>query len=598
MNSFLIGLLILCYWGYCLANSPVPSITKHGNFPKPKFIHKLHSPKRISQRRRLLRKAGLAPLFPGYGTHYVYVYVGSPPQRQSLIIDTGSYVTAFPCQGCQQCGTHTDEYFNQSASKSLVIPKCLHNQLCQVSQSYVEGSSWHGYKAIDNFWVGDSEFDLIPGAPAFSIPFTFACQTSMTGLFRSQLADGILGLADVEDTLHNQLFLKNVTQTKVFALCFRVGGGILSLGGVDQALHSHRVAYLKMVPQIGGSYGVSLQYIMFREKSGVNHTINEPAAKLSGAKGVLIDSGATDTYLPSSIASSFVQSFKKASGIQFSSDNFKLTEEDVNRMPDIIFGFLGVNNEILEVVMPMSSYIESTGDDGYTFRIFLSEKDGTILGSNFLNNYNFIFDSENSRIGFARSTCNYEEIAPRYTSTPTAAPTTFDYGMDDDTLDDENRKNKCNPNKLIPYTPCSAYCSRNESSYRATGIQDYINECRDGKIVTKECSENCSYSKIVKGPLECPDKAWSDCTHGCIKSRMAVPADNIVKVDGVCNYQYQTAICYSGLCPRQDGDFLIYLDMRVRIEPSRWSYVYTEDFYAAFAQLFKVFFISTPDFEN
>ena len=31
----------------------------------------------------------IAPLYPGYGTHYAYIYVGTPPKRQSVIIDTG-----------------------------------------------------------------------------------------------------------------------------------------------------------------------------------------------------------------------------------------------------------------------------------------------------------------------------------------------------------------------------------------------------------------------------------------------------------------------------------------------------------------------------
>ena len=39
------------------------------------------------------------PLSQGYGTHYVHLWVGSPtPQRQSVIVDTGSHFTAFPCK--------------------------------------------------------------------------------------------------------------------------------------------------------------------------------------------------------------------------------------------------------------------------------------------------------------------------------------------------------------------------------------------------------------------------------------------------------------------------------------------------------------------
>lgn len=44
------------------------------------------------------------PLFEGMGTHYVFLYIGNPAkQRVSVIVDTGSHHTAFPCVGCN-CG--------------------------------------------------------------------------------------------------------------------------------------------------------------------------------------------------------------------------------------------------------------------------------------------------------------------------------------------------------------------------------------------------------------------------------------------------------------------------------------------------------------
>ena len=55
------------------------------------------------------------PLSQGYGTHLANVWVGSPhPQRKTVIVDTGSHFTAFPCQGCDKCGGayHTDPYFD------------------------------------------------------------------------------------------------------------------------------------------------------------------------------------------------------------------------------------------------------------------------------------------------------------------------------------------------------------------------------------------------------------------------------------------------------------------------------------------------------
>ena len=63
-----------------------------------------------------------APLNQGYGTHYVNLWVGTPtPQRKTVIVDTGSHYTAFPCVGCKGCGEdhHTDPYFQPQESQSF-----------------------------------------------------------------------------------------------------------------------------------------------------------------------------------------------------------------------------------------------------------------------------------------------------------------------------------------------------------------------------------------------------------------------------------------------------------------------------------------------
>lgn len=66
------------------------------------------------------------PLFPGWGTHFAYVYAGTPPQRVSVIVDTGSHFTAFPCAECSNCGSHTDPYWDASKSSTSTVVSCKH----------------------------------------------------------------------------------------------------------------------------------------------------------------------------------------------------------------------------------------------------------------------------------------------------------------------------------------------------------------------------------------------------------------------------------------------------------------------------------------
>jgi heat shock protein HslJ len=115
-----------------------------------------------------------SPLHQGYGTHYATIWVGTPPQRKSVIIDTGSHFTAFPCKGCLGCGEehHTDKYFDQDASSTFRplqckavpnrpkecqgIANCL-NGKCILSQTYTEGSSWEAFQAVDKLFVGGKQ---------------------------------------------------------------------------------------------------------------------------------------------------------------------------------------------------------------------------------------------------------------------------------------------------------------------------------------------------------------------------------------------------------------------------------------------------------
>jgi len=127
---------------------PRPHVSRHSQSANNE------APTEKSQNRGLQQQMGA--LYQGYGTHYVDVWIGSPtPQRQTVIVDTGSGVTAFPCSGCKGCGDtyHTDNYFKESSSetfRALSCDECFRGsckssggkKICGISMSYAEGSSW------------------------------------------------------------------------------------------------------------------------------------------------------------------------------------------------------------------------------------------------------------------------------------------------------------------------------------------------------------------------------------------------------------------------------------------------------------------------
>ena len=414
--------------------------------------HRPHS------RRKLLSNSwGLgkqATIHHMLGSFYSHIWVGTPPQRVSVIVDTGSHYTAFPCVGCK-CGKHMDPYFDPTKSTSSVIPSCAHGTAkstgttlssksrCFLKQSYSEGSSWHAYKVRDKVWIGGENVYSSPSAFNLSTVFEFGCQDVETGLFRTQHVDGIMGMSGVADTYPHVLHANGITSSKVFAMCFRLGGGVLTIGGVDESIHtiptnvknaktgqsppSTSILFAKQVSRkSGGWFAVRLLDILMRDsKTKQIASIGVPFYKFNTGKGVIIDSGTTDTYLPAAAMSQFLSMFKHMSGIEYTNNKRDLTKDEFETLPTVIYRLEGADGNPIDIESPPSSYTEtimktdhstfplfssaaSNSPDTrskYAFRIYLTEPMGTVLGANFMLGHNVIFDFDGRRIGFAKSDC-------------------------------------------------------------------------------------------------------------------------------------------------------------------------------------------------
>ena len=97
------------------------------------------------------------------GYYFANIFLGTPPQEQSFIIDTGSSVFAIPCDMCVSCGLrHLNPKFDVAKSTTNQLLTCETggsycqgcegkpgNASCEFSTSYVEGSSLKGIMVED-----------------------------------------------------------------------------------------------------------------------------------------------------------------------------------------------------------------------------------------------------------------------------------------------------------------------------------------------------------------------------------------------------------------------------------------------------------------
>mmetsp|Transcript_10152 Transcript_10152/g.21804 ORF Transcript_10152/g.21804 Transcript_10152/m.21804 type:complete len:773 (+) Transcript_10152:341-2659(+) len=440
------------------------------------------------QYRRREEAMQIGALFEGYGTHYVDLWCGSPPQRQTVIVDTGSGITAFPCSGCNDCGApayHIDQLFLETDSSTFAKSTCSSKsdcimsrsscdgfQECAVRMAYAEGSMWNAYEAVDRCYIagphetplvvlskdGSLEGDDMNPRHATDLAFdmTFGCQTLVTGLFKTQLADGIMGMSNLASTYWSQMFeAGKMGADRQFALCFsrppqidKIGteAGAMTMGGVDTRLHLTPMVYtpafdtgrssffsvhIRRVMLREGKHGESAQSTSSNPNEGVTVLEMDPDALNRG--GTIVDSGTTDTYFNRVIAQEFQRVFQKITGKEYNHNAVKLTDEELKALPTILLqlssdastnshvdegdvfhtpGLAGAldkpNSADVILAIPPSHYMEyNPGADTYTSRFYPTEPSGNVLGANAIMGHDVFFDMENKRLGWAESACDY-----------------------------------------------------------------------------------------------------------------------------------------------------------------------------------------------
>ncbi|KAM0062822.1 putative nepenthesin [Helianthus debilis subsp. tardiflorus] len=349
-------------------------------------------------------------LLNGYYT--TRLWIGSPPQRFALIVDTGSTVTYVPCSTCQHCGKHQDPKFDPDSSSTYKPVKCNvdcscdnNREQCTYERQYAEMSSSSGVLGEDIVSFGNQS-DLSPQHAVFG------CENRETGDLYSQHADGIMGLGRDDLSIVDQLVEGGVISNS-FSLCYGgmdVGGGAMVLGGISPPSD---IVYSRSDPRRSPYYNVKLKELHVAGKR-----LPLRSSVFDGKHGTILDSGTTYAYLPEAAFVAFkLAIMKELHGVH----QIKGPDPSYN---DICFSGAGSDVSQLSKTFPSVEMVFGKGQklllspENYLFRhskvsgayclgVFQNGKDPTtLLGGIIVRNTFVMYDREHEKIGFWKTNCS------------------------------------------------------------------------------------------------------------------------------------------------------------------------------------------------
>jgi len=316
----------------------------------------------------------------GDGTHFIDVWVGTPAQKRVLAVSSGADFTAFPCQGCTECGQVIAPYEQAKSDSFTTMPcgRCVGGQredVCDrnrekcIARGYnlVDKSAWTAYEARDYVYVGGAneemeqlgiqEADGTDVPKRFGFPLVFACQTEALGWYSSQVRDGIMGFSTARTSFVNQMVFQDKLKYPRFCMCFENrmmngmdirGSGVVTLGGYNPKILDAPLVFVQNIAKQGETrYKIHVRNIFFRQGGGqsiVQERDGQSVVKLNfneelfNAKngGTILDSGVPLLIFDESIQDTFMAEWKKLVGQQFSFGKMILTEKEVQSLPTII----------------------------------------------------------------------------------------------------------------------------------------------------------------------------------------------------------------------------------------------------------------------
>lgn len=260
--------------------------------------------------------------------YFIHVFVGNPPQKQSLILDSGSSQISFTCITCSNCGMHDYPPFDimKSISAENCNRKLIGDEKCKYFHRFSEGSVISGkyFSDILSFENIHEKSGIIKDH--FKIKYDYlGCNELETKKIYHQNATGVFGIGlksnmDDEANIINSLFNSikshlniNDSNNIVISICLLYSGGKIKIGEYNEKivdsnlyLSQKKLNYICWVPII---YPSSVYKVRFEGISIGSGKLNIFSKKIP--LFAIFDVGSTFSFFPTKIYNELIHKFSK-----------------------------------------------------------------------------------------------------------------------------------------------------------------------------------------------------------------------------------------------------------------------------------------------
>ncbi|KAG0592413.1 hypothetical protein M758_1G244800 [Ceratodon purpureus] len=352
-----------------------------------------------------------SPVSAGSGEYVMQFSVGTPAQRFTAIVDTGSDLCWVQCSPCMRCFQQPDAVFNPLASstyrlanctdslcRALPGPICSRANTCTYAYAYGDGSNTRGDLAYETVTLNSAVSHI-----------GFGCGHYQVGTFAG--ADGLIGLGQGPLSLPSQL---SPSVAEIFSYCLveqtttDSGSSPITFGN---AAENSAATY---TPLLTNTLNPTYYYVGVTGISVGSSRVSIPSSAFrissNGGGGVILDSGTTLTYWTNAAFNPILAAFRRqisysevdasTYGLNLCYDVSSVSASSLT-LPAMVVHFTNVDLEV-----PVSNLFSYVDNAEQTICLTMAPSDQfSIIGNIVQQNNLIVYDVVNRRVGFQAFDC-------------------------------------------------------------------------------------------------------------------------------------------------------------------------------------------------